>query len=409
MLNFDGRQLGNNTSQVTGPTAWDRRVADRRRPSSTQGMALKQLADMDTASAMVVLNMLPDGMLLLGEFGEVQAANDSFLRLFGFTQDKLMGTSFLELAAEGELVRLIGLAGLFEGSKFSGVPMKIYTAAGRTLPISLSGSRLQSEFGETTGYLLSFHDTREFLRELNGHSRSIAAERDRSTRLEVAADQANERNQFITETVLKRYVSPSLINEILDGNVSMDKPAELNDVTVLFCDIAGFTRASEKLGPMAISNMMNEFFTVMSDIVFEYGGTIDKFIGDAIMVMFGAPQEMTKEQQAICAADCAKAMQGAMDGLSHIWAMEGAEGLKLRVGIHQGEAVVGNFGSYRRMDYTCIGSTVNLAARIEAVCNPGSVYVSEQVAMYLDANSAKSVGYFDLKGVEQSQHLLQLV
>ena len=109
------------------------------------------------------------------------------------------------------------------------------------------------------------------MRELNGHSRSIAAERDRSTRLEVAADEAKERNQFITETVLKRYVSPSLINEILDGNVSMEKPAELHDVTVMFCDIAGFTRASEKLGPMAISNMMNEFFTVMSDIIFEYG------------------------------------------------------------------------------------------------------------------------------------------
>ena len=89
--------------------------------------------------------------------------------------------------------------------------------------------------------------------------------------------------------------------------------------------------------------------------------------------------------------------------------MEGAEGLKLRVGIHQGEAVVGNFGSYRRMDYTCIGSTVNLAARIESVCNPGSIYVSEQVAMYLDADAAKSVGYFNLKGVEQSQHLLRLV
>lgn len=409
MLNFDGRQIGNAAARTTGPTAWDRRVSDRRQSSSTQGMALKQLAHMDTASAMVVLNMLPDGMLLLGEYGEVQAANDSFLNLFGFTHGQLTGTSFLELAAEGELVRLIGLAGLFDGAKFSGVPMKIYTAAGRTLAISLSGSRLENDMGETTGYLLSFHDTREFLRELNGHSRSIAAERDRSTRLEVAADEAKERSQFITESVLKRYVSPSLINDILDGNVSMDKPAELNDVTVMFCDIAGFTRASEKLGPLTISNMMNEFFTVMSDIIFEYGGTIDKFIGDAIMVMFGAPQSMTREQQAICAADCARAMQGAMEGLSHIWAMEGAEGLKLRVGIHQGEAVVGNFGSYRRMDYTCIGSAVNLAARIESVCAPGAIYVSEQVAMYLGAADAKSVGYFDLKGVEHSQHLLRLV
>ena len=138
--------------------------------------------------------------------------------------------------------------------------MKIYTGAGRTLPISLSGSRLENDAGETTGYLLSFHDTREFLRELNGHSRSIAAERDRSTRLEVAADEANARNQFITETVLKRYVSPSLINDILDGNISMDKPAELRTITVCF-GIAGFTRA-KNLDRLP-SQYDGEFFTVI--------------------------------------------------------------------------------------------------------------------------------------------------
>ena len=127
-------------------------------------MAIKQLAHMDTASAMVVLNMLPDGMLLLGEFGEVQAANDSFLRLFGFTQDKFMGTSFFELAAEGELVRLIGLAGLFEGSILWRADEDLHRCRSHRSLISLSGSRLANDVGETTGYLLSFHDTREFLR-----------------------------------------------------------------------------------------------------------------------------------------------------------------------------------------------------------------------------------------------------
>jgi PAS domain S-box-containing protein len=409
MLNFSRTQSSKSKRAKAVPTAWDSRVAERRVPTQAKGLDLANIAQMDASMAMSVLNMLPDGMLLLDHDGVVQAANDSFLTLFGFENEALMGQQFVELAAEGELVRLIGLAGLFDGARFSGVPMKIYNASGRSLPISLSGSRLEDEYGLTSGYLMSFHDSREMLRELNGHSRSIAAERDRSTRLEVVADEAEERNQFITETVLKRYVAPSLINDILDGTIAMDKPAELNNVTVLFCDIVGFTRACERLGPVFISNIINEFFTVMSDIIFEYGGTIDKFIGDAIMVMFGAPQEMTPEQQAQCAANCARAMQDAMSALSHMWANDGAEGLMLRIGIHQGEAVVGNFGSYRRMDYTCIGSAVNLAARIESVCAPGAVYMSESVAVHLDTGTTRSVGYFTLKGVEEDQHILKMV
>ena len=93
---------------------------------------------------------------------------------------------------------------------------------------------------------------------------------------------------------MKRYVSPSLINDILDGNVSMDKPAELNDVTGHVLRYCRLHPSQREAWPHGYLNMMNEFFTVMSDIVFEYGGTIDKFIGDSIMVMFGAPQEMTR-------------------------------------------------------------------------------------------------------------------
>ena len=107
----------------------------------------------------------------------------------------------------------------------------------------------------------------------------------------------------------------------------MDKPAELRDITVLFSDLKGFTAASEALGPEGISAFLNEYLTVMNEVIFEHGGTIDKFIGDAIMVLFGAPKEMSKEDQVRRAVFCAKAMQIRLKALTHAWQREGSGGL----------------------------------------------------------------------------------
>ena len=124
----------------------------------------------------------------------------------------------------------------------------------------------------------------------------------------------------------------------------MEKPAELRDITVLFSDLKGFTKTSEELGPEGISAFLNEYLTVMNEIIFEHGGTIDKFIGDAIMVLFGAPQDMPPEEQVRRATMCGKAMQRAMEDLARSWQRDGAGHLKMRIGIHHGSAVVGNFG-----------------------------------------------------------------
>ena len=215
-------------------------------------------------------------------------------------------------------------------------------------------------------------------------------------------------NHMLTETVLKRYISPSLVDRIVSGEISMDKPAEMRCVTVLFSDLANFTTTSEKLGPQVISAFLNEYLTRMNDIIFEHGGTIDKFIGDAIMVMFGAPQDMSATEQARRASDCALAMQRAMDHISKEWEPEGAGHLRMRIGMHQGEAIVGNFGSDKRSDYTCIGPTVNLASRIESVSKPGTVFLSQELADLLDASAIEEAGSFDLKGIDGITKLYQL-
>ena len=216
-------------------------------------------------------------------------------------------------------------------------------------------------------------------------------------------------NDYITESVLKRYLPPSLIGNILSGELSMDKPAELRDITVLFSDLKGFTATSEALGPEGISAFLNEYLTVMNEVIFEHGGTIDKFIGDAIMVLFGAPQDMLPAEQVRRATDCAKAMQRAMHQLTQAWKHDGAGDIKMRIGIHHGPAVVGNFGSAQRSDYTAIGPTVNLASRIESASTAGQVFVSEATAMLMGEGTSMKVGEFELKGIEGSTKLFQLV
>ena len=216
-------------------------------------------------------------------------------------------------------------------------------------------------------------------------------------------------NAYITESVMKRYLPPTLISEILDGNLSMDKPAELRNITVLFSDLKGFTSTSASMGPEGISKILNEYLTEMNKVIFEFGGTIDKFIGDAVMVLFGAPQDMSPEQQVERATRCALAMNEALDRLAMSWTDERAVALKMRIGIHHGPAVVGNFGSEQRSDYTAIGPTVNFAARIESASEAGAVYVSESVAALLAEQRREPAGSFDLKGIEGNQTLYRLV
>ena len=215
-------------------------------------------------------------------------------------------------------------------------------------------------------------------------------------------------NQYLTETVLKRYLPPTLVQEIVEGKVSMKDEAHVRTITVLFADLVGFTRFSEQAGPEAVAELLNEHLSTMTEVVFEYGGTIDKFIGDAVMVFFGAPKDMDEHEQQERAASCALAMQKASADLSTKSNRPSTSHLSMRIGIHHGPAVVGNFGSSQRADYTCIGPTVNLASRIESACEPGKVYVSRVMAQTLP-QWCEEAGTFKLKGVEGAQILYRLL
>jgi len=215
-------------------------------------------------------------------------------------------------------------------------------------------------------------------------------------------------NQEIKEQVLVRYLPAEMVDDIFSGKIEMDHEPHSQTITVLFSDLSGFTKLGEQLSPKDYAAQLNEYLTFMNDIIFGNLGTVDKFMGDAIMVMFGAPKEMPPYMQAQRAVTCARAMQHGLTSLNEQWAKRGLPALSQRIGIHQGTAVVGNFGSEKRSDYTCIGSAVNLASRIETACEVGQVYVSQSIHELLPDESEEA-GQFELKGIEGKTSLYKLV
>lgn len=217
-------------------------------------------------------------------------------------------------------------------------------------------------------------------------------------------------NRHITESILKRYVPPHLVEDALSGRWTMDERPRMRRVTVLFADLVGFTSASETLGTEDIAECLNEHLAAMTSVVFEHGGTIDKFIGDAVMVMFGAPHPMDEQAQAVAAVRCGLAMHRRREELSARAKSETVRTFCMRIGIHQGDALVGNFGSAQRVDFTAIGPTVNLASRIESACEPGAVFLSEETALQLDSSVATApVGEFELKGIQKKIKLARVL
>jgi signal transduction histidine kinase/class 3 adenylate cyclase len=216
-----------------------------------------------------------------------------------------------------------------------------------------------------------------------------------------------ELNRRVTEDILKRYLPAALVQKVLNGDLQIDEAPKVKDVTIMFIDICDFTRNSEKLGPAKIGKMLNAFFDAMTKVIHQHGGTIDKFIGDAIMVIFGAPEVLPPYEQIQRAKDCAMAMFDALTKINDSWQELGLPTQSMRVGFHHGPAIVGSFGGSQRSDYTVIGPTVNFAARIQSAASPNSIFVSKVVRDYLDNVNLEDMGVFEMKGLP-SQNLFGL-
>ncbi len=198
---------------------------------------------------------------------------------------------------------------------------------------------------------------------------------------------------------LSRYHSPAVVSRLItEGTMEMELKVDEAEVSVLFCDIVGFTGLSRRLSPAEVAALLNFYFSSMTDVIFKYQGTLDKFIGDAIMAIFGAPNRM--ENHADAAVLCAMEIHNQLTELNQKLTED--RQLEIRIGINSGHVVAGDIGSEKRMEYTVLGDTVNIASRLESdVCKPGGIVIGEKTFEKLqDRTHCSEIGDTLVKGVQ---------
>jgi class 3 adenylate cyclase len=202
---------------------------------------------------------------------------------------------------------------------------------------------------------------------------------------------------------LAKYLAPQVYDTIFTGQQEVKIVSKRKKLTVCFSDLVGFTELTDKLESEDLTHLLNHYLTEMSKIALQYGATIDKYVGDAIVMFFGDPTTLGVKEDALACVQMAIAMQERVSELAHEWRRGGLETpLQCRIGIHTGYCTVGNFGSEDRMDYTMVGGTVNLASRLEHEALPGGILISfETHAHVKDEIRCEERGSVRVRGIAQ--------
>ena len=226
---------------------------------------------------------------------------------------------------------------------------------------------------------------------------------ERTKDLETANQKLAQQAQRLEDVSAKisRYLPRQLYESIFTGKMDADIGSRRRNLTIFFSDICEFARKTERLEPEALSEILNHYFSEMTEIARSYGATIDKFIGDAILIFFGDPDTQGPEQDARACVAMAIDMQRRMTALGHRYDSLGlSEPLEMRIGINSGYCTVGNFGSFERIDYTIVGTPVNVAARLQEAGEPGTILISRNThALITEHFEVAPIGLLQLKGI----------
>ena len=224
-------------------------------------------------------------------------------------------------------------------------------------------------------------------------SRELDRQKSIAEKAELLAKEKSEEIEAIANQ-LSKYLSPQLYDSIFSGKKEVVITSEKKYLTIFFSDLVSFTNISDTMDSVPLTKMLNEYLNKMTDIALSYGATIDKYIGDAVMIFFGDPESKGIEQDALSCVEMAKDMQSEMKSMSKYWLKNYSlkNPLQIRIGINSGECTVGNFGSERRLDYTVIGSPVNLASRLESLAPHSGILISDSTYEHILSKNCEITG-----------------
>jgi class 3 adenylate cyclase len=206
--------------------------------------------------------------------------------------------------------------------------------------------------------------------------------------------------EFVKDT-FSRYVPKEVVDQLMERKIRPRLEGELRDVTVFFSDIRGFTEKTERLGAEQIVYILNRYFTAMTEVVLQYDGMLDKFSGDEMMVVFGAP--LVHNDDPFRAVEMGLTMQERLKNLNEEFSREGIESIGIGIGINTGKAIAGNIGSEKRLNYSVIGDDVNLASRLVSQAKAGEIIISEETHEIVKQKFVcEALGEVQVKGKSKS-------
>lgn len=228
--------------------------------------------------------------------------------------------------------------------------------------------------------------------------------------VQVEVQQGHEKAARLASNLAK-YLSPQVWESIFSGKRSVRLETQRKRLTAFFSDIKGFTELAEELEAEALTDLLNNYLNEMSKIALRHGGTIDKFVGDCVMIFFGDPTTQGPKKDAVAAVSMAIDMRKHMKILRQQWRAQGiGKPMEIRMGLNTGYCTVGNFGASTRMDYTIIGREVNLASRLESAAEAGEILIShETYSLVKDVIMCRDKGQIQVKGFAKPVQIYQVV
>ena len=300
--------------------------------------------------------------------------------------------------------------GVYEGlGRLTRNPVKVEESTCRFAGGSFCEYHIQWKAKPLLSRLLDFvrfwlsHDVIDRLEHMIEEVNQIRLRQERLIKLRTAGLQKEKEKVEHAQTILSSYVAPQLAEKILNGEVAPVWGHRREKLTLFFSDIKDFTPITDSMEPEDMARLLNEYFSKMNEIIIQYGGTLANIQGDALFVIFGAPDKTDDRDHALKCVKMAIAMQRKMSSLQQKWFAEGVEQpLQIRCGISTGMATVGGFGSEDRKEYTAMGMQVNLAARLEGTCAPGGILISHPTwALIKDEIGCELRGELEVKGVSR--------
>ncbi|MEL0009729.1 MAG: adenylate/guanylate cyclase domain-containing protein, partial [Flammeovirgaceae bacterium] len=310
-----------------------------------------------------IMSSITTGIIEVNLFGEIEFVNKEALRLLNREEEEVIGNHYLIIFEKNDqLLELI---------------QKVESEQKRVFENEFELKSIRKKISVNLSCSPVFDEKKSF------------------SGIVIALDDLSKINKV--KSTFKKYVSKNIVDKLLENEDSLNLGGTESDITILFSDIRGFTSMSEKLSPTEIVKLLNKYFKSMIDVVFKYNGTLDKIVGDELMVLYGVP--LKSEDDTDNAVKTAIKMFQALDKFNDRIIKEGYKPFKIGIGINKGKAVSGNIGSEQQMNYTVIGDTINLGARLCSHAKSGEILISSSVkGVISDDYPFKKIPSIEVKG-----------